>query len=57
MAHKDMYYQAGKLSTCGSALRKNFRPTITATVIPTSVTVACITREKMSAPVASVPNR
>ena len=33
MAHKDMYYQAGKLSTCGSAIRENFRPTITATVI------------------------
>ena len=33
LAHKDMYYQAGKLSTCGSALRKDFRPTITATVI------------------------
>jgi aspartyl-tRNA(Asn)/glutamyl-tRNA(Gln) amidotransferase subunit A len=33
MAHKDMYYQEGKLSTCGSALRRDFRPTITATVI------------------------
>ncbi len=33
MAHKDMYYQAGKLSTCGSVLRKDFRPTVTATVI------------------------
>ncbi len=33
MMHKDMYYQAGKLSTCGSALRKDFHPTITATVI------------------------
>jgi aspartyl-tRNA(Asn)/glutamyl-tRNA(Gln) amidotransferase subunit A len=33
MAHKDMYYQAGRLSTCGSALRRNFRPTVTATVI------------------------
>ena len=33
MAHKDMYYQAGKLSTCGSALRKNWRPDYTATVI------------------------
>ena len=33
MAHKDMYYQAGKLSTCGSDLRKDFRPTVTATVI------------------------
>ena len=33
MMHKDMYYQAGKLSTCGSALRRGWRPTITATVI------------------------
>lgn len=33
MAHKDMYYQAGKLSTCGSALRENWRPSYTATVI------------------------
>ena len=33
MAHKDMYYQAGRLSTCGSALRKDYRPTVTATVI------------------------
>ena len=32
MAHKDMYYQAGKLSTCGSALRRDFRPSVTATV-------------------------
>ena len=33
LAHKDMYYQAGKLSTCGSAIRKDFRPGYTATVI------------------------
>jgi len=33
LAHKDMYYQAGKLSTCGSAIRQDFRPAITATVI------------------------
>ena len=33
MMHKDMYYQAGKLSTCGSALRKDWRPAVTATVI------------------------
>ena len=26
LAHKDMYYQAGRLSTCGSAIRKDFRP-------------------------------
>jgi aspartyl-tRNA(Asn)/glutamyl-tRNA(Gln) amidotransferase subunit A len=33
MAHKDMYYQEGRLSTCGSALRKDYRPGVTATVI------------------------
>jgi aspartyl-tRNA(Asn)/glutamyl-tRNA(Gln) amidotransferase subunit A len=33
LAHKDMYYQAGRLSTCGSALRQDYRPTITAGVI------------------------
>ncbi|HUB44788.1 MAG TPA: amidase [Acetobacteraceae bacterium] len=33
MAHKDMYYQAGKLSTCGSAVRQDWRPAVTATVI------------------------
>jgi len=33
LAHKDMYYQAGKLSTCGSAIRQDYRPAITATVI------------------------
>ena len=33
MAHKDMYYQAGKLSTCGSAIRRDYRATVTATVI------------------------
>lgn len=33
LAHKDMYYKAGKLSTCGSMIRKDFRPDYTATVI------------------------
>jgi aspartyl-tRNA(Asn)/glutamyl-tRNA(Gln) amidotransferase subunit A len=33
LAHKDMYYQAGRLATCGSALRKDFVPTYSATVI------------------------
>ncbi len=33
LAHKDMYYKAGKLSTCGSAIRKDFRPSYTATVM------------------------
>ena len=27
MAHKDMYYQAGRPCTCGSALRRDFVPT------------------------------
>ncbi len=33
LAHKDMYYQAGRRSTCGSAIRRDFVPTTTATVI------------------------
>ena len=33
LAHKDMYYQAGKPCTCGSAIRKDFVPDATATVI------------------------
>ncbi len=33
MAHKDMYYQAGRPCTCGSAIRKDFVPDVTATVI------------------------
>ncbi|MEJ1161293.1 amidase [Prosthecomicrobium sp. N25] len=33
LAHKDMYYQAGKPCTCGSLIRKDFKPDYTATVI------------------------
>ena len=33
MAHKDMYYQAGRRCTCGSAIRADFVPETTATVI------------------------
>src|SRR5438093_5474906 len=33
LAHKDMFYVAGKRSTCGSKIRKDFRPTYTATVM------------------------
>ena len=33
LAHKDMYYQAGRLSTCGSLIRGDFIPAHTATVI------------------------
>ena len=33
MAHKDMYYQAGKRASCGSAIRQDFVPDYTATVI------------------------
>ena len=33
LAHKDMYYQAGRRCTCGSAIRRDFVPTTTATVI------------------------
>jgi aspartyl-tRNA(Asn)/glutamyl-tRNA(Gln) amidotransferase subunit A len=33
MAHKDMYYRKGELSTGGSAIRREWRPTVTATVL------------------------
>lgn len=33
LAHKDMYYQAGRLSSCGSKIRGDFHPSVTATVI------------------------
>lgn len=33
MMHKDMYYRAGKVSTCGSKIRGDFRPGVTATVL------------------------
>ena len=33
LAHKDMYYRKGKISTCGSKIRKDFKPDVTATVI------------------------
>src|SRR5215467_4630555 len=33
LAHKDMYYRAGKPCTCGSKIRRAFRPAYTATAI------------------------
>jgi aspartyl-tRNA(Asn)/glutamyl-tRNA(Gln) amidotransferase subunit A len=33
LAHKDMYYRAGKPCTCGSKIRGTFRPTYTATAV------------------------
>ena len=33
LAHKDMYYRAGKISTCGSKILKDYRPAVTATVV------------------------
>jgi len=33
MMHKDMYYREGRVSTCGSHIRRNFVPTKTATVL------------------------
>lgn len=32
LAHKDMYYRAGRVTDCGSAVRRGFVPAITATV-------------------------
>lgn len=33
LAHKDMYYRAGKITTCGSKIRREFRPDHSATVL------------------------
>ncbi len=33
MAHKDVYYRAGKVSTCGSRIRKDFQPQVTSTLL------------------------
>src|SRR6202161_113719 len=33
LAHKDMYYEAGKVVTCGSRIRRDFVATITATAL------------------------
>jgi aspartyl-tRNA(Asn)/glutamyl-tRNA(Gln) amidotransferase subunit A len=33
MAHKDMYYQAGRPCTCGSLIRRDVVPAVTATVL------------------------
>ncbi|MEP2543896.1 MAG: amidase, partial [Alphaproteobacteria bacterium] len=33
LAHKDMYYRRGRVSACGSAIRKDFRPDHTATAL------------------------
>ncbi|MEQ9122615.1 MAG: amidase, partial [Alphaproteobacteria bacterium] len=33
LAHKDMYYRAGRVTTCGSKIRKDFRPEVTATAL------------------------
>jgi aspartyl-tRNA(Asn)/glutamyl-tRNA(Gln) amidotransferase subunit A len=33
LAHKDLFYRAGRVVTCGARIRRDFVPTITATVI------------------------
>ncbi len=33
LAHKDMYYDAGKVATCGSLIRRDFVPTTTSTAL------------------------
>jgi aspartyl-tRNA(Asn)/glutamyl-tRNA(Gln) amidotransferase subunit A len=33
LAHKDMYYEAGKVTTCGSLIRRDFVPATTATAL------------------------
>ena len=43
LAHKDMYYRAGKPCTCGSKIRRDFKPSYTATVIQRLETAGSVT--------------
>jgi aspartyl-tRNA(Asn)/glutamyl-tRNA(Gln) amidotransferase subunit A len=43
LAHKDMYYRAGKITTCGSEVRRDFRPTYTSTAIARLEAVGSVT--------------
>ena len=33
LAHKDMYYRAGRAATCGSKIRRDWKPSVTATAL------------------------
>ncbi len=33
LAHKDLYYRAGEISTCGSKILRDYRPAVTATAV------------------------
>jgi aspartyl-tRNA(Asn)/glutamyl-tRNA(Gln) amidotransferase subunit A len=33
LAHKDMYYRAGRTATCGSKIRRDWKPSVTATAL------------------------
>ena len=43
LAHKDMYYRAGKPCTCGSKIRRDFKPSYTATAIQRLETAGSVT--------------
>jgi Asp-tRNA(Asn)/Glu-tRNA(Gln) amidotransferase A subunit family amidase len=43
LAHKDMYYQAGRVSGCGSLIRKDFKPGKTATTATATTRGTCPT--------------
>ena len=42
LAHKDMYYRAGKISTGGSKILRTYRPSVTATVVERLQTAGAI---------------
>ena len=37
LAHKDMYYRAGRVSACGSKIRTDYVPDITSTALRSSI--------------------
>ncbi|MCC7483683.1 MAG: amidase [Burkholderiales bacterium] len=42
LAHKDMYYRAGELSTCGSRILREYRPAVTGTAVERLVAAGAI---------------
>ncbi|MGY4484738.1 Asp-tRNA(Asn)/Glu-tRNA(Gln) amidotransferase A subunit family amidase [Bradyrhizobium sp. LM3.2] len=62
LAHKDMYYDAGHVATCGSLIRRDFVPTVTSTALQRlkdagqlSALARCIWRSSPMARPATTP--
>jgi aspartyl-tRNA(Asn)/glutamyl-tRNA(Gln) amidotransferase subunit A len=48
LAHKDMYYTAGRVTDCGSRVHRGFRPTVTATVVERMAAAGAVTLGRLN---------